>query len=111
MSGALRYRAAALLAALLALYVTVFARQTHNLFDLPTFIDLTEWPATLLYLAAAWAAIRRREKIAALALVLALFAFLIAQARWMFNVPLGFALTIATSLAFLLILPVTWKPR
>lgn len=111
MAGGIRYPAAALLALLLALFATIFARQTHNLYDLPTYIDLTEWPATLLYLAAALAAFRRREKMAALALVMAMMAFLAAQSKWLFDVPLGFTLLIAASLSFLLILPTTWKPR
>ena len=110
-SKEIRFPAAAVLALLLALYATLFARQTHNTFDLPTWIDLTEWPATLLYLAAAVAAWARLERVAALALVAAMLAFLAAQSAHLFTVPLGFALVIAASLAFLLILPTTWKPR
>lgn len=106
-----RYAAAAGLAAAIALYATLFARQTHNRFDLPTWIDLTEWPATLLYLAAAVAAWAKLERVAALALVAAMLAFLAAQSAHLFTVPLGFALVIAASLAFLLILPTTWRPR
>ena len=106
-----RYLGAALLAGGLSLYATLFARQTHNTFDMPTWIDLTEWPATLLYLAAAVTAWARLERVAALALVAAMLAFLAAQSAYLFTVPLGFALVIAASLAFLLILPTTWRPR
>ena len=106
-----RYLAAALLAGGLSLYATLFARLTHNIFDMPTWIDLTEWPATLLYLAAAVAAWARLERVAALALVAAMLAFLAAQSAHLFTVPLGFALVVAASLAFLLILPTTWRPR
>lgn len=110
-SSRLRYSGAALLAGGLALYATIFARQTHNTFDLPTWIDLTEWPATLLYLAAAVSAWQRLERVAALALVAAMLAFFGAQSAWMFSVPLGFAMVAIASLGFLLILPTTWKPR
>jgi hypothetical protein len=103
--------AAAALAALLALYATVFARQTHNHIDLPTFIDLTEWPATLLYFAAGWAALRRLPRRAALYLVSAMLAFFAAQSAWIFEVPLGFVSVASLSLAFLFILPARWEPR
>ncbi|NND41376.1 MAG: hypothetical protein HKO04_04780 [Silicimonas sp.] len=111
LAGSIRYRAAAALAFLLAVYVTAFARQTHHIFDLPTFIDLTEWPATLFYLAAAWAAFRRLPRRAALYLVSAMLAFFAAQSAWMFKVPLGFIMVAAASLGFLFILPAKWEKR
>ena len=106
-----RYLAAALLAGGVSVYATLFARQTHDTFDLPTWIDLTEWPATLLYVTAAATAWARLERVAALAGVAAMLAFLAAQSAHLFTVPLGFASVIAASLAFLLILPTTWRPR
>lgn len=106
-----RYILAAALAALLSVYVTTFATQTHNRFDLPTWIDLTEWPATLLFLAAAVAAWKRLERPAALACFAALFAFFFAQGRFLFEVPLAFVVTSAATLGFLWLLPVTWKVR
>lgn len=109
--ASIRFPVAAALALLLAIYATAFARQTHNLFDLPTFIDLTEWPATLLYLAAAWAAYRKLPRRAALFLVSAMLAFFAAQSDWMFRVPLGFVLVAAGSLGFLFLMPATWGRR
>lgn len=106
-----RYKLAAALAVLLALYVTVFATQTHNRFDLPTWIDLTEWPATLLFLASAVAAWKRLERPAALACFAGLFAFFFAQGRFLFEVPLAFVLTSTGTLGCLWLLPVTWKVR
>ena len=103
--------AAAFLAVLLSLYVTAFATQTHNRFDLPTWIDLTEWPATLLFLTAAILAIKRLERPAALACFAALFAFFFAHGRFLFEVPLAFVLTSSGTLGFLWALPVTWKVR
>lgn len=114
MAGAgevIRFGAAGLLAAGLALYATIFARQTHDLFDLPTWIDLTEWPATLLFLAAAWAAFRRLPRRAALYLVSGMLAFFAAQSRFIFDVPLGFILVATGSLSFLFLLPAVWERR
>ena len=108
LQGSKRYPAAAFVALLLAIYATIFAFQTHNHFDLPTGIDLTEWPATLLYLASAWAAVRRFPRRAALFIVLAMLAFFAAHSDWMFQVPLGFGLITAASLGFLVILPPEW---
>ena len=105
----IRFYAAAVLAVGLALYATVFARQTHNLFDLPTWIDVTEWPATLLFLAAAWFASRRLPRRAALYLVSGMLAFFIAQSRYIFDVPVGFVLLTCASLGFLFILPPVWE--
>lgn len=106
-----RYSLAAALAALLAAYATAFARQTHNRFDLPTWIDLTEWPATLLFLAAAWAAFRRLPRRAALFLVTGMLAFFAAQSTWLFQAPLGFILVTCASLGFLFLLPPVWERR
>ena len=106
-----RYTAAALIAAALAVFVFTFATQTHNAYDLPTYIDISEWPAVLLYLASGWLAWQRREQLAAGAHVAALLTFLFAQARFLFALPLAFALVFAGALAFLLVLPVTWKPK
>ena len=106
-----RYHAAAIIAALQAAFVFAFATQTHNAYDLPTYIDISEWPAVLLYLAAGWLAVRRREQLAALALICALLAFFAAEARFLFTTPLAFVLVTAGAVAFLTVLPVTWKPR
>ncbi len=100
-----RYHVAAALAAALALYVTVFARQTHDLFDRPTFIDLTEWPATLFCLAAAGAALARRAAPSAVAIVSGLIAFFAAQYAWIFEVPLAFVLSTLVVFLTLYVLP------
>lgn len=107
----IRYAVAAAIALALAAYVTAFALQTHNRFDLPTGIDVTEWPATLAFLIAAVAAWRRAERPAALAVVVALLCFVAAQGRFLFDLPLAFLLVGLSSFAFLLILPVTWRAR
>ncbi len=106
-----RYLAATALAVALAAYATIFARQTHNHFDLPTFIDPLEWAVTLFFLAAAVTAYRQREQLAALLMVAALFMFYAVQADWLFRVPLGFAAVTVFALLFLIVLPVTWKPK
>lgn len=107
MSEPWKYRVAAALALALALYVTVFARQTTNWVDLPTFIDLSEWPATLGYFGAAWAASAGRARLAAVLTVASLLAFFLAQSQHLFAVPLGFSLVTALSLAILLVMPAT----
>ncbi|MEM9971145.1 MAG: hypothetical protein AAF762_08605 [Pseudomonadota bacterium] len=106
-----RYLTASALAVTLALFATVFARQTHNHLDMPTFLDPLEWVSTLLFLIAGWAAYQRREQLAALLMVAALFTFYGVQAAWLFRVPLGFGVLTAGALLFLFILPVTWKPK
>ncbi|MDJ1016209.1 MAG: hypothetical protein QNJ35_06830 [Paracoccaceae bacterium] len=106
-----RYVIAAALALLLAVYATVFAHRTHNLFDLPTWLDVTEWPATLLFLFAGWSAWVTRERQAAFALVVGMLAFFGAQSSYLFSVPLGFVVVTALALVFLFVLPTTWKPR
>ena len=106
-----RYLLASLTALTLSIYVTIFAAQTHTTYDLPTWLDLTEWPATLLALAAAVFAHLRREQLAALAIVAALMAFLASQARYIFELPIAFLIVTILTVAFLTILPVTWKPR
>lgn len=103
-----RHTLAAAIALALALYATVFARQTHNTFDLPTWIDVTEWPVTLLFLAAAWAAWKRVPRRAALMLVTGMVAFFAVQHRFLFDVPLGFVLVTCLSFGFLLTLPSAW---
>ncbi|MEL7462344.1 MAG: hypothetical protein AAFX45_10665 [Pseudomonadota bacterium] len=105
MTDVWRYRLAATLALALAGYVTVFAAQTHTRFDLPTWLDLTEWPATLFYLAAAWLAFRIHPRRAAVAAVAALLAFYAAQYHLLFQVPLGFILATAATLVILLTMP------
>ena len=106
-----RYTAAALIAAALAAFVFTFATQTHNAYDLPTFIDISEWPAVLLYLAAGYMAHLRHEQFGALLIVLAMIAFFAAEARFLFSVPLAFVVVVSGSLGFLVVLPVTWKPK
>ncbi len=106
-----RYIAAAALALGLALFATIFARQTHNHLDLPTFLDPLEWATTFLFLAAGWAAWVKREQLAALFMVTALFVFYAVQVDWLFRVPLGFATVTVFALLFLIVLPVTWKPK
>ena len=93
--------AASALALGLAFFATAFARASWNVYDLPTYIDLTEWPATLLFVAAAWAAWERRERTAAWLMVGALVAFFAAQSRFLFQVPMGFGVVGAGALAFL----------
>ncbi|MXQ09678.1 hypothetical protein GQ651_17675 [Alphaproteobacteria bacterium GH1-50] len=106
-----RYAGAALTAFALAFYATVFARQTHDLFDLPTWIDLTEWPATLLFLASSFLAWVKQPRRAALAVVLGLFAFLAAQHGYIFNVPLGFVLVTVFTIAVLIVLPASLRGK
>ena len=106
-----RYATAAALAVALALFSTIFARHTHNHVDLPTYIDPFEWIVTLLFLIAGWCAWEKREQLAAVFVVAALFLFYGVQVDWLFRVPLGFAVLTASALAFLFILPVTWKPK
>ena len=106
-----RYAGAALSALALAIYCTVFARQTHDLFDLPTWIDLTEWPATLLFLGTAWLAWTRQPRRAALAVVLGLFAFMAAQHMYVFRVPLGFVLVTVLTVFVLLVLPASLRGK
>ena len=106
-----RYIGATAIAVALAVYATVFARQTHDMFDLPTFIDLTEWPATLLFVFAAWQAWIERPRRAALALVSGMLAFLAAQHGYIFSVPLGFVLVTLLTLAFLLMMPASLRGK
>jgi hypothetical protein len=101
----IRFYAAAALNLGLAAYVTAFSRQTHDLYDLPTFIDLTEWPATLLFLAAAWFAWSASPRAVTLLVVAGLFAFFAAHARFLFSVPLGFVLVTLGTLAVLALVP------
>lgn len=105
MPPAWRHPLAAVVALLLAVYATVFARQTHDTFDLPTWIDVTEWPVTFLFLAAAWAAWRRVPRRAALMLVTGMVAFFAVHHRYLFDVPLGFVLVTCLSFSFLIALP------
>ena len=106
-----RYIGATAIAVALAIYATMFARQTHDMFDLPTYIDLTEWPATLLFLFAAWQAWIERPRRAALALVIGMFAFLAAQSGYIFAVPMGFVLVTVLTLAFLLMMPASLRGK
>ena len=106
-----RYQAASAIAIVLAAYAAVFARQTHNHVDLPIFIDPLEWVTSLTSVAAAWAAWNKLEQRAAIFIVVALFLFFGVQVDWLFRVPLGFGFVTVASLAFLLTLPVTWKPK
>ena len=99
------------IAVALAVYTTAFARHTHDHFDLPIFIDVTEWPATLLFIFAAWQAWIERPRRAALALVLGMFAFLAAQSGYIFSVPLGFVLVTVLTLGFLLMMPASLRGR
>ena len=80
-------------------------------YDLPTYIDISEWPAVLLYLAAGYLAWTRAEQLTALLLVLAMIAFFAAHARFLFTVPLAFVLIVGGTLTCLTVLPVTWKPK
>ncbi len=106
-----RYIGATALAVALALYATIFARQTHDLFDLPTWIDLSEWPATLLFGYAAYGAWTEQPRRAALAVVIGLFAFLAAQQSYIFQVPLGFVLITVLTLATLFTLPASLRGK
>lgn len=106
-----RYIGATLLAVALALYATVFARQTHDLFDLPTWIDLSEWPATILFGFAAFAAWTEQPRRAALAVVAGLLAFIAAQHSYIFQVPLGFVLITVLTLAVLFSLPASLRGK
>ena len=106
-----RYTAAAILALLLAVYATIFARQTYNHIDAPIILAHEEWLTALLFVGAAWAAWQKREQLAAVFIVSALFLFYAVQADWLFRVPLGFGLITVGALTFLFTLPVTWKPK
>ncbi len=89
-------------------YATVFARQTHNVVDLPTWIDVTEWPVTLLYAAASGLAIVEMARASAFAMVAGTVAFFAAQSDHFFTVPLAFMLVTLVTLAFIFILPSRW---
>lgn len=106
-----RYAIAAGIALALALFATAFARGSHNTYDLPSYIDVTEWPSVLLFVAAGWAAWDRRERLAAGLVMAALVAFYWVQGLYLFSVPLGFAALTLGTLAFLFVLPTTWKAR
>ena len=106
-----RYIGVTVIAVALAVYATVFARQAHDLFDLPAFTDVTEWPATLLFLFAAWQAWIERPRRAALAFVVGIFAFLAAQSGYIFAVPLGFVLVTVLTLALVLMMPATLRGK
>ena len=106
-----RYIGATLSALALAVYATIFARVTHDLFDLPTWIDLTEWPATLLFLATAYFAWTQQPRRAALVVVIGLFAFITAQHAYIFRVPLGFVLVTILTLGTLLVLPASLRGK
>ena len=106
-----RYLGAAALAVALALFATVFARQTHDLINLPTWIGVTEWPATILFAVAAYAAWIEQPRRAALAVVIGLFAFFAAQHNHLFRVPLGFVLVTVLTLATLLALPASLRGK
>lgn len=106
-----RYIGATAIAVVLAIYATAFARQTHDLLDWPTFIDVTEWPATLLFLFAAWQAWTERPRRAALALVIGMFAFMAAQHGYLFRVPMGFVLVTVLTLAFLVMMPASLRGK
>ncbi len=106
-----RYVGATAIAVVLAAYTTAFARMTHDLFDLPTFIDLTEWPATLLFLLAAWQAWTVQPRRAALVMVIAMFAFIAAQHTYLFQVPMGFVVITVLTLGFLLMMPASLRGK
>lgn len=109
MSQTLRYRLGAAVALGLTVYATVFARQTHNFVDLPTWIDVTEWPVTLLYAGAALLSLIGRPRASAFALVAGTVGFFAAQSDHFFAVPLAFMLVTVVTLAFIFILPSEWE--
>ena len=106
-----RYVGATAIAVVLAVYATVFSWKTHDLFDLPTFIDLTEWPATLLFLLAAWQAWTVQPRRAAFVMVIAMFAFMAAQHTYLFHVPMGFVVVTVLTLGFLIMMPASLRGK
>lgn len=104
-----RYLAAVFVALASAFFVTVFARQTHDDYDLGLWIDATEWPVTLLFVASAWFAWSAEPRRAALATVAGLVAFYVVQWRHVFDVPLGFGVVTLLALAVILIMPPKWE--
>ena len=101
----MRYRLAAAFAVALVIYVTIFARSTTNFIDLPTWIDVTEWPISLIFAATAWFAWFERGKIAAALSVVGLLGFFAAQSQHFFDVPLGFLFVTIVTLGILLTMP------
>lgn len=103
-----RFASAAIMAGLLALYATIFARATFDVVDLPLFIGLMEWPVTFLFLAAMWAAWTRRSRKAALAVVVGMLGFYGVHGYLLFEVPLAFIVVTVLSLAIISTLPTSW---
>lgn len=109
LSHALRFRLAAVLAVILALYAAVFGRQTilfRN--DLATGILGIEWlefAPIVAFLVTAVAALRHRARAAAVAVVTGLIGFYTIHWQHAFTVPLGFMLVTLSTLTVLFLMP------
>lgn len=103
-----RFGSAAIMIALLGGYVTMFARSTFDVVDLPLWIGLMEWPITLILFYAIWAAWQKQSRKAALAVVVAMLGFYGVHGYLLFDVPLAFIVVTVAALIILVTLPSAW---
>ena len=103
-----RFGSAAVMTALLAVYATLFARSTFDVFDLPLWIGLLEWPITLILVYAIWAAWTKQSRKSALAVVAAMLGFYAVHGHLLFAVPLAFIAVTVAALIILTTLPSAW---
>jgi len=103
-----RYACAALMAGLLAVYVTLFARSTFDVFDLPLWIGVLEWPVTILFGYAVWGAWNRQSRKAAVAAVGGMLGFYAVHGHLLFQVPLAFIAVTVMTLIVITTLPSAW---
>lgn len=103
-----RFGSAAVMIALLGVYVTMFARSTFDLVDLPLWIGLLEWPITLLLFYALWAAWKKQSRKSAMAVVVAMLGFYGVHGHLLFEVPLAFIAVTVAALIILVTLPSAW---
>ncbi|MBT8460044.1 MAG: hypothetical protein KJN60_10275 [Boseongicola sp.] len=103
-----RFGGAAIMIALLGIYATMFARTTFDVFDLPLWIGLLEWPITLVLFYAIWAAWQKQSRKAALAVVASMLGFYGVHGHLLFDVPLAFIAVTVAALIILVTLPSAW---
>lgn len=103
-----RYACAALLAGLLAVYATMFAYSTFDLFDLPLGLGLLEWPVTIIFAYVVWGAWNRQSRKAAIAAVLGMLGFYTVHGHMLFHVPIAFIVVTVLTLIVVTTLPSAW---
>ena len=103
-----RYASAAFITGLLAVYATLFAYRTFDVFDFPTGIGVLECPVTLIFGYAIWAAWRRQSRKAAIATVLGMLGFYGVHGHLLFHVPLAFVVVTVLTLIIITTLPSAW---